>query len=387
MQDIERRLIKFFTRTASKEDLDILSEWIKNPESKIVLKDYAKTHYIISRLMTESDDDKIRETLLRKIRKDKTLFNIKATLKYASFLILLLSVGYWVYLEQFQPNTVQETTEKIVIKDENVTIRLEDGSVQTIDLNKSSQIVSSNGKVVGYQNGKELVYASEDSEELVYNELFVPYGKRFDLVLSDGTKVYLNAGTSLRYPVNFKKKEAREVFLKEGEAYFEVTEDKSRPFIVNAPDLDVEVLGTRFNVMAYPEDESTDIVLVEGSVRMKPDLDINDRNNVILTPGTKGSWNNTANAIHTEMVNTDLYIAWIRGNLVFRRTPFNTIIKRLERHYNLTIINNSEGLSDNSRTFNTTIELDRESIEDVLNYFKEIHNIEYSVINNNVIIN
>ncbi|WP_136464766.1 FecR family protein [Flagellimonas onchidii] len=387
MPDIERRLINYLTRTASKEDLDVLSEWIKNPESKKILKSYAKTHFVISRYMTKSDGDKIREELIRKIRKDKFAITRRTMLKYTGVIIVLVSLGYWFYSTQLSIPTFSDTHEKIVIKDENITIKLGDGSVRTIDVEKSSQIVSSAGKILGNQNGKGLVYTSNATEELVYNELYVPYGKRFELTLSDGTKVFLNAGTSLKYPINFIEGMPREVYLKEGEAFFEVTTDELHPFRVNAPVLDVEVLGTRFNVMAYPEDENSEIVLVEGSVKMKSNISSDSSNETILRPGIKGSLKKASNTISIENVNTSIYTSWVNGNIVFRKSPFNNIIKKLERHYNLTIINNNETLSDDSRTFNATVELDRESINDVLDYFQEIYQIEYTVINNKVIIN
>ena len=115
--------------------------------------------------------------------------------------------------------------------------------------------------MVGNQNGNKIVYDTETTlEKLVYNTIKIPYGKRFELQLSDGTIVHLNSGTTLKYPVKFIASGNRQVFL-DGEAFFDVAKDKTHPFVVNADNLNVRVLGTHFNVSNYPEDKLTDIVL------------------------------------------------------------------------------------------------------------------------------
>src|SRR5690606_36367432 len=106
-----------------------------------------------------------------------------------------------------------------------------------------------------------------NSDKLAYNTLKIPFGKKFRLQLSDGTMVHINSGSTLKYPIKFIAGENRQVYL-DGEAFFDVAKDKKHPFIVNADNLNVRVLGTHFNVSNYPEDAVTDVVLVEGSVGM-----------------------------------------------------------------------------------------------------------------------
>ena len=126
---------------------------------------------------------------------------------------------------------------------------------------------------------------ASSAETLVYNTLKIPYGKQFEVELSDGTIVHLNSGTTLRYPVAFLKNQNRKVFLT-GEAFFEVAKDKAHPFTVSTQELNVEVLGTKFNASSYTEDVTTDIVLVEGKVALYKDKKENN-NSVKLTPGSK----------------------------------------------------------------------------------------------------
>ena len=242
------------------------------------------------------------------------------------------------------------------------------------------------GQVVGKQKGQQLVYSNDvDVAAETYNTLSVPYGKRFDLNLSDGTKVHLNAGSSLRYPVKFISGKIRQVFLK-GEAYFDVAENKKNPFIVNAYELNVQVVGTEFNVVAYPENMNTDVILVEGSVGLYESIEEFDiAKNTMLQPGFKASFDKEHKTINTGKVNTTLYTSWIDGTIFFRNEPFDNIIKSLERQYNTIIINNNKTLGN--ETFNASIEVERESLEEVLNYFNKVYAIEYQVVNNKVIIN
>lgn len=169
-----------------------------------------------------------------------------------------------------------------------------------------------------------------------------------------------------------------------GEAFFDVAKDKAHPFIVNADNLNVRVLGTHFNVSNYPEDSHTDVVLVEGSVGMySKGQNFDPEKNVVLKPGFKGSFNKASFAINTKEVTTGIYTAWIRGELVFRDMTFKNICKKLERHYNISIENNDAALANEK--FNASFK--DESIENIMSYFNEIHAMKYTINNNKVTIN
>ena len=131
----------------------------------------------------------------------------------------------------------------------------------------------------------------------------VPYGKRFNVVFSDGSKAYLNSGSVIKYPVKFIQNEKREVFL-EGEAYFDVTENKKDLFVVNSNGIKVEVYGTKFNFRNYFEDFNSDIVLVEGSIGIK---NLNFETDYFKT-WLKGSVDKENLSITTTKVNTSIYL-------------------------------------------------------------------------------
>jgi len=295
----------------------------------------------------------------------------------AASVVVLLSIGISYqkgYLTNEQPT---------VINSNQITLQLENGEIQVISENSTSTVKDENGNVIGNHNRDKIVYDNETPiEKLVYNTIKIPYGKRFQLQLSDGTIVHLNAGTTLKYPVKFLASQNRQVFL-EGEAYFDVAKDKKHPFVVNADELNVRVLGTHFNVSNYPEDDQTDVVLVEGSVGMYGANEIFDAGrNTILKPGFKGSFDRKNKSIDTKAVSTDYYTSWIRGGLSFRNMAFKNICKKLERKYNVKIVNQNDKFEN--EIFNASFE--DEPLTKILSYFNDIHSFDYYQKDNYIII-
>ncbi|QXP56236.1 FecR family protein [Cellulophaga sp. HaHa_2_95] len=383
--EINNCLLRYLNNSATGADLDILNNWIQKPSNEILFKEYIETHFAINIGMNKVDSSEIRKILLKEIRKEKNTFyriKPKSILKYVAVGFLFLGMGYI-----FQTIIGKSKLENIPLPiEEAITLELDNGNIKIISEDGTTKIVDVDGQVVGKQKGQQLVYSNDvDVATETYNTLSVPYGKRFDLNLSDGTKVHLNAGSSLRYPVKFISGKIRQVFLK-GEAYFDVAENKKNPFIVNAYELNVQVVGTEFNVVAYPENMNTDVILVEGSVGLyESNEEFDIAKNTMLQPGFKASFDKEHKTINTGKVNTTLYTSWIDGTIFFRNEPFDNIIKSLERQYNTIIINNNKTLGN--ETFNASIEVERESLEEVLNYFNKVYAIEYQVVNNKVIIN
>jgi transmembrane sensor len=298
-------------------------------------------------------------------------------LSIAASILVLVSIG-WSYQQGF----FQEKND-VIIDPNAITLQLANGDVQVISENKKSQVTDSKGNVVANQNGNKIVYDTKTAlENLVYNTIKIPYGKRFELKLSDGTTVHLNSGTTLKYPVQFISGENRQVFL-DGEAFFEVSKDKNHPFVVQADNLNIRVLGTHFNVSNYPEDDVTDVVLVEGSVGLQTATEkFDSQKNTILKPGFKGSFSKKDNRIDTKPVLTEVYTSWIQGGLTFRNMTFRNITKKLERRYNVTIENHNSKLANEK--FNASFA--EEPIEKVMSYFNDIHGINYTTKNNKIII-
>ncbi|OXA67340.1 hypothetical protein B0A67_22165 [Flavobacterium aquidurense] len=369
----ERLIVKFITNQASKDEIEALNEWLKEEENQIVFKDFVKINYAVDAATYTFDSSEVKKQLTERIQKEKNVFQkriFSSYYKYAAIFILVLG-GFYFYQNS---NLFHHKENVVVPRQDDIVLQLGNESTETIDISESKNVTDKDGKVIGKQEKNRLVYYKRDGEgELVYNTLKIPYGKKFEVQLSDGTIIYLNAGTSLRYPVQFLKNQNRHVFLT-GEAYFEVSKDKLHPFTVNTKEVNVEVLGTKFNVNSYSEDRSTDVVLVEGKVSLYKDEKRNE-NQVYLTPGIKGSNIHGQQKITTESVNTDYYTAWVKGSLVFKNASFESIIKKLERHYNVTFINKNKMLG--KEIFNARF--DNEPIEVVLKYFSDSYAIDYKI--------
>ncbi|WP_276165544.1 FecR family protein [Zobellia alginiliquefaciens] len=319
--------------------------------------------------LEELDTDKEWQQLLqRKMGSKKSSSNfVQPYLKYAAIVIAFLSVGYFL---------VNDKDDKpFPISEMAIKLKVGDNDVKVLKKGESQQIVSSTGKILGIQQDDKITYSPDsDIEELIYNELEVPFGKIFNVELSDGTVVHLNSGSKLRYPVKFLKKTKREVFI-EGEAYFKVSKDTEHPFIVHANEVAVEVLGTEFNVSSYEEDKEINTILVEGSVSISNSISPED--NIVIKPGIKATWDKQSYATKTENVDVNLYTGWIDGKLRFRSTLFSDMQKKLERSYNVSITNYNTELAN--KKLNAHFNVNIESIEDVMKSIGEIYPLKYEI--------
>ncbi|MEA1785736.1 FecR domain-containing protein [Arenibacter sp. GZD96] len=381
--DIKTIIVKFMYNSADASELELLQLWLSKWENEQKLNEFVEVNYAISHTMTEFNTDKIKQNLVKKIKQDKRILNrLKKMkhLKYAAVVITFLGIGYFFQDRIFIP----EGEEELIPKQDEITLYLEDGGVQFISKDDTRTIRNSKGENVGTQNGNLLHYDTmHGSKEVVYHKLNVPYGKQFEITLGDGTKVHLNAGSSLKYPVHFLEKGSRNVFLT-GEAFFDVVQDAHRPFIVHTDEVNIRVLGTRFNVSSYPEDNQMNTVLVEGAVGlfMKGEQ-FTQQKSTVLEPGFKASWNKSSNKMALEEVDTEEHVAWISGKMVFNHMVFSDILKKLERHYNVKIINTNKAVDE--EVF--TASFDTETIEQVLHAFSRNFAIKFHVQNNQVIIN
>lgn len=217
----------------------------------------------------------------------------------------------------------------------------------------------------------------EKIDAIVYNELIIPKCGEYTLKLSDGSTVFLNSESQLRYPVQFQGK-IREVYLS-GEAYFKVAKDASKPFIVHTDKTAVEVLGTEFNVMAYGDEVNTEVTLVEGSVN----VEVNNTHK-ILTPGRQIAVNNTTLESVIRNVKLEQYIAWKKGLFAFDAMPLDQLMRGLSRWYNIsyTFQNNSMKTLRFTGGFKKS-----EKIEEIFRMIENVTDVDFTVTGNSVVIN
>lgn len=388
----ENKLDKLFKKlvdnTISEKELDCLMELINSSDPNDLMNgilakhwENAKTGNLPIKKGIERDSEVILQKILHKIegiekkKKVKPFFphsNIGFWSGIAATFLLLLGVYF------YNQNTIGSSPEPITIENKPdskaITLQLGNGTIETISENGERKITATNGNLVASQQGNSLQYSgTEAQDKLVYNTLNIPYGREFDLVLSDGTKVKLNSGSSITYPVSFLKGQDRKVFLK-GEAYFDVTTDKAHPFIVNVDEMNIRVLGTQFNLSYYPEDEDISTVLVEGAVALyKEGANIDSNTTAQLVPGQKAAWNKANNTMTIKEVDTNIYTAWKDGYLLFKAAPFYSIRAKLERHFNISIEDRSGRLEN--QIYTATFR--NETIEEIMEAFKEDTPFEY----------
>lgn len=206
---------------------------------------------------------------------------------------------------------------------------------------------------VGIKASKQEISKQEIS---AFNQLLVPKGKRSRLTLADGTKLHINSGTRVVYPAEFSDKK-REIYV-DGEIFIEVSPDSKRPFIVKTSQMDIQVLGTKFNVMAYESDENKQVVLTSGAVSIIPKSHLGD---IKLTPSQMYEYLNGRETVKN--VDVSKYISWIDGLFYFESERLDNIMLRLSRYYGVDILYNKD-IADLRCTGKMDL---KENLEDVLN--------------------
>ena len=380
----ENLVIKFISRSANLQELSRLSKYLEEKENVEFFKSFIKINHDSIYSMQNIDRKGILETVQKRIyseqkRKQRQKIYFKF-LRYAAILTLFFSLGY--YYNTFQ--TKSDRIQMIIPNKDDVVLTTSDGTKIILNEEQNEVKIESQlslKKNTGLLNYNKTFKVNDEVKNPVFHSLNVPFGKRFKILLSDGTLVHLNSGSKLKYPVKFDKNKPREVTLI-GEAFFDVAERKSQIFSVITETVNVEVYGTKFNFKNYPEDNYSDVVLVEGSVGLFSKFSDKITR---LKPGIRGSFNKSDYSISKDQINTSIYTSWIDGQVIFRNESFESILTKLERLYNVEIINNSKNKS--GETFNAKIDVDEESINDVLSYFNKIYNIKYQTHNNKIIIN
>ena len=287
-------------------------------------------------------------------------------LKYAAIIVFVFFSGatsYYFYQRTVSQNQFQ-LAEGIPVKGEAMII-LSDGSKIPLDKQMSEIAYSKNGKQLIINN--DTINQKSGSQTESMNKVIISYGKKSMIVLSDGTKVWLNAGSQLIYPAVFYGK-IRQVTLI-GEAFFDVTKNPQNPFIVRASDVSVQVLGTRFDVSAYPDDKIVQTVLEEGKVNLKySEKGILGREYVVeMLPNQMVEFDKTSGEASSKLVDVSKYVSWKDGMLEFEKVDLGRALMQVERFYNVKI-----HLSDPEiATYKLSGKLDlKDEPEDVLNVIK-----------------
>lgn len=246
-------------------------------------------------------------------------------------------------------------------------VLLSDGTVQTV-----REGVSNNGDTLRYEElGTERPGTPEE-----YHVLRVPRGGEYTLVLADGTTVYLNAESELKYPVRFSG-DSRKVYLK-GEAYFDVERNERMPFTVEARGVQVLVLGTSFGVRAYEGEENILTTLVQGKVEVSA-----DGQRAGLIPGQQADFNKKDDRLTVAEVDVELYVGWKDGRLVFDNQPLSFILNELSRWYSFDVVYTNDSLKQIPYSLNIK---KHEDIAHVLKFIERTGKVKFEMNKNTIIV-
>lgn len=288
-------------------------------------------------------------------------------LKYAAILVLVFfsgAVSYYMYQNAVERNQYQLAEINPAVNGEAMVI-LADGSKVSLDKQMSEISYSTNGRQL-IVNNDTITQKAETMKESM-NKVIVSYGKKSMVLLSDGTKVWLNAGSQLVYPAVFLK-DTREVALV-GEAFFDVVKNPQKPFIVKAADVSVQVLGTRFDISAYPEDKVIQTVLEEGKINLKySGGGIFKRDYVVeMVPNQMVEFDKVSREANSSTVIVSKFVSWKDGMLEFEKVNLYKALKQVERFYNIKIL--LEDQSIGSYKLSGKLDL-KDEPEEVLNVIK-----------------
>ncbi|RDC55918.1 FecR family protein [Pedobacter chinensis] len=252
----------------------------------------------------------------------------------AASILAMISVGTYYFLSQDAFKKQQSITYQndIAPGKPGATLTLADGRKILIKDALTGNIAEESGVKIYKNKSGQIIYeiVNQNLASTGVNTLSTMRGEQMQVILPDGTLVFLNAESSLQYPTSFIKQPERKVFLT-GEGYFEVAKDKFHPFIVKTEQQDVEVLGTHFNINSYTNESNVKTTLLEGSVKVS-----SDQQTKILSPGNQAI--NTNGNINLGKVDTELAVAWTNNNFVFDVLNIKEIMRMLERWYNVEVI-------------------------------------------------
>ncbi|MCD8042177.1 MAG: DUF4974 domain-containing protein [Tannerellaceae bacterium] len=300
-------------------------------------------------------------------------FYKKNVFKYAASFLVILSLGLsglFFFTREISSEPLFAGTEKSVFDPGSKKAFLICSKGKAVDLSETFELKNSDGTIVTNQSEGVLCFqkSSTVKKRVEKQTIYVPKGGEYELILADGTKIYLNSDSRLRFPSHFNG-DTREVELL-GEAFFEVTKNK-KPFIVKTEDMDIQVLGTSFNVNAYRNNPSVNTTLIEGSVQVH----IHDDPEVyLLVPENNLNLDKSSGQATIRKVDTSMYTAWVKGEFVFRNQPLSDIFTQLERWYDVEIKYETPAIR--SMRFSGSVEKNR-PLDYLLNQIQIVTELKY----------
>lgn len=375
----DKIIVKFLIKEADQNELEALDRGLKKKLNSSIFNEYVRIDYLISLFMSDHNLDKAKKSISRKVKKAEAKLRIKfyGKIAVAAGVLILIGLSIFNENEEIKSSTVQTGIE---VGSSKAILTLENGEEVSLKKGKSFE------KGYASSNGEHLIYENHAKQDVprnkpMYNSLTIPRGGEFFLKLSDGSKVWLNSESKLKYPVSFFTGQPREIELVYGEAYLEVSpsiKHNGASFIVLSGQQKIKVLGTEFNIEAYRDRNEIITTLLGGKIELEVGDAVQE-----LQPNQQAKIENGSDEINIAEVDVSKEIAWVKGLFHFEGKSLDEIMEILSRWYDVDVF--FESTKEKNFTFTGILERTK-SIEDILRLIETTSAGEITFVTKNRII-
>ncbi|WP_136468618.1 FecR family protein [Flagellimonas onchidii] len=369
-EEIEILIVKHINNQLNAADARLLNKWLQSPKNQKLFKEYITLNFSLEQL--KGVDIGLKNTTWNNIENNLQAKSRRIQYwKYAvaAAVVLLISTSIFLNRDSIGSETPEVVTNNIVPGTDKAVLTIENGANITLVEGQEYNLehLVTDGTQLAYRSNKGSVDA-----EVKYNYLTIPRGGQFLVKLSDGTKVWLNSDSKLKYPVSFLKGTSRDVELVYGEAYFDVSpseEHGGSAFRVFSKNQELEVLGTEFNIKAYDNEADIATTLVEGKVSV-----VNADISKTLAPGEQSKFNLETQDFSVGKVNIYDVISWRQGVFSFEEVPLSEIVKVLARWYDVDFEFKNEAIKHEAFT---GVLNKNQNLEHILHTIKNTNNMKF----------
>lgn len=339
---MEKLIFKYLNNSLTEKESNELQQWLREDKDNIKIFENIVGEWnlsqqyidktkkkILSRVLSHNESA-VKEPNFQKVISIATLrkISIAAAAVIAIFIFNLYDFGF-----EGNPTAVVDSFETIESGKSKATLTLDNGKEIDLLEDQNLNLESDGTKIIGVRNSITYLQKKSNQAKLKYNTLKTPRGGEFFLILSDSTKVWLNAESQIKYPLVFSSDIRTVEFT--GEAFFEVTPNPDKPFQVISGDRSIEVLGTSFNVNSYEDDAEIVTTLIEGKVNVNKRF--GNKESIMLAPNEQSKLNRETGEMKNTTVDPNQFIAWKSGKFYFRQQKLKDITKVLSRWYDIEI--------------------------------------------------
>lgn len=381
--DIFQDVIDYIRKEANQSQKDKVEAWLSKSDAN--KREYRQLVKTMTKASFTAKWEKIdaataKNQLLVHVKKQKRLRIFRLSAMAAS-VALLISFSLVYFVDKLEQEVEQLALSELSSPGEfKATLTLSSGETVILSDNTKDSL-SDAGAIINHNSDEGINYSKSAAHtqanlKMVYNTLKVARGEEYKVILADGTQVWLNSESELRYPIAFSGKE-RDVYVK-GEAYFDVTSDKEKAFIVHAGDVKTKVLGTEFNVMAYAVEEQIEVTLVEGKINVTAGT-----HQKTILPGKQIIVSKETLTIEEKPVDTNLYSSWKDGIIYFDELNLEKLTEKLSRWYDIDFVFEDEKLK--GYTFTGAVKKAK-PIEFTLDFLRTTSDLKFKVEKDKILV-